>query len=199
MSGTDHRLDLLERSLDQAGRVIDGARPDQGELPTPCRSWNLRQLVNHIVQDARFFAARLTGEDAGDRDADVLGEDWAASYRSAAQALLDAWRQPGKVDGTIRLPFGDVPATWSVDQQIANFAVHAWDVAKATGQPTELDPDVGEAAIAFGKENLKPEFRGEEDAGKSFAPEVTIPPDAPLYDRVAGVFGRDPSEWEAPE
>ena len=196
MSETDERLDLLERALDQTRRAIAGARPDQAGLPTPCRSCNLRQLVNHVVQDARFFAARLTGEDAGDRDADVLDDDWAASYGRAADGLMEAWRRPGQVDGTISLPFGEVPATWSVDQQVANFAVHGWDVAKATGQPIEFDPEVGRAAMAFGRENLKPEFRGEEGEGKSFGPEVAVEPDAPLYDQVAAVFGRDPSEWE---
>jgi len=66
-------------------------------------------------------------------------------------------------------------------------------VAKATGQSTELDPEVGETALAWGRENIKPEFRGEEGSGKVFGLEVPVSPDAPLYDRLAGFFGRDPS------
>jgi hypothetical protein len=30
-----------------------------------------------------------------------------------------------------------------LDRQVTELAVHAWDVAKATGQPTDLDPAVG--------------------------------------------------------
>jgi uncharacterized protein (TIGR03086 family) len=93
----------------------------------------------------------------------------------------------------VRLPFGEFPATWRVGQQIADLAVHGWDIAKATGQPTDLDPEVGRLALDWGRENLKPEFRGDEASGRSFGAEVAVADVAPLYDRLAGWFGRDPS------
>jgi hypothetical protein len=71
-------------------------------------------------------------------------------------------------------------------------AVHAWDVAKATGQPTDLEPEVGQVALDWGRENLKPRFRGDESSGQSFGPEKPVPEDAPLYNRLAAFFGRDP-------
>jgi hypothetical protein len=36
---------------------------------------------------------------------------------------------------------------------------------------------------------LRPEFRGPD---KAFGVEVPVPDDAPVYDRLAGWFGRDP-------
>jgi hypothetical protein len=57
---------------------------------------------------------------------------------------------------------------------------------------TDLDPEVGQLALDWGRENLKPEFRGDEASGRSFGPEVAVAADAPLYDRLAGFFGRDP-------
>ena len=39
--------------------------------------------------------------------------------------------------------------------------MHGWDLATATGQPTDLDPEVGQLALDWGRENLKPQFRGD--------------------------------------
>jgi hypothetical protein len=64
--------------------------------------------------------------------------------------------------------------------------VHGWDLASATGQSTDLDPEVGQAALDFARDNLEP-FRG-----RGFSPEISVSEDAPLYERLAGFCGRDP-------
>ena len=189
---TTGTLDLLERTLQQTGAIIARVRPEQATLPTPCASWDVRALVNHVVHDVRQFTEMAHGGRYEPSDADLIGDDWAGAYRGAASGLLAAWRRPGALDRTVRLPFGEVPAGWSVGQQIADLAVHGWDVAKATGQPTDLDPEVGQLALDWGRENLTPQFRGDEASGQSFGPEVAVPDDAPLYDRLAAWFGRDP-------
>jgi uncharacterized protein (TIGR03086 family) len=189
---TTGTLDLLERTLAQDGAIVARVRPEQATLPTPCASWDVRTLVNHLVHDVLQFTEMAQGGRYEPGDADVIGDDWAGAYREAASGLLAAWRRPGALDRTVRLPFGEMPAGWSVGQQIADLAVHGWDVAKATGQPTDLDPEVGQLALDWGRENLKPQFRGDEASGQSFGPEVTVPDDAPLYDRLAAWFGRDP-------
>jgi uncharacterized protein (TIGR03086 family) len=186
-------LALLARALDQTGAIIARARPDQATMPTPCRSWDVRTLVNHVVQDVRQFTAGASGQDQQwEDDSDVVGDDWAGAYREAADQLLAAWRREGALDRMVKLPFGEVPAVWQVGQQITDLAVHGWDVAKATGQPTDLDPEVGQLALDWGGENLKPQFRGDEASGRVFGTEVPVDTDAPLYDRLAGYFGRDP-------
>jgi len=65
--------------------------------------------------------------------------------------------------------------------------VHAWDLAQATGQSTELGLELAEDALAWGRENLKPQFRGQ-----AFGPEISVAQNAPVYDRLAGFFGRTP-------
>jgi uncharacterized protein (TIGR03086 family) len=185
-------LGLLARALDQTGALIARARPDQAGLPTPCRSFDVRTLVNHTVLDVQQFTRMVGGASYSKRDEDVIGDDWSGAYRAAADGLLAAWRQPGALERTVQLSFGEMPATWSIGQHIADLAVHAWDIATATGQPTELDPGVGSYALDWGVENLKPPFRGDEASGSSFGPEVPVAGDAPLYDRLAGFFGRDP-------
>jgi len=186
-------VDGLAKALDQTGAVIAATGPAQGALPTPCAGWDLRTLVNHVVYDARMFADTSQGLPRPPAGEDLIGDEWSAAYDAASGELIEVWRRPGATEGTIELPQGEIPKTWRVGQQLANFTVHAWDVAKATGQSPELDPGVGEMALAWGRENLKPEFRGGEGSGKVFGLEVQVRDDAPLYDRIAGFFGRDPS------
>ena len=56
-------LSLLARSLDQAGAVVAGVRDDQAHLPTPCRSWDVTALVEHLVHDLHQFTGRARGDD----------------------------------------------------------------------------------------------------------------------------------------
>jgi uncharacterized protein (TIGR03086 family) len=185
-------IEQLSRALDQTGQIISRIRPGQEGLPTPCSEWNVRALVNHVVQDVQQYTATAGGGTPDRGDGDVIGDDWAGAYGEAARSLLAAWRREGALDETIKTPMGEFPATWRVGNQIADMVVHGWDIATATGQSTELDPELGELALEWGKENLRPEFRGDEGSGKSFGPEVSVSDDAPLHDRLAGFFGRDP-------
>ncbi len=69
------------------------------------------------------------------------------------------------------------------------------DVAKATGQPTDhLDPELAELSLDWARQNLAPQFRGDEASGMAFGHEVPVSSDAPPYDRLAGFFGRDPAD-----
>ncbi|MDQ3789396.1 MAG: hypothetical protein M3422_19410, partial [Actinomycetota bacterium] len=40
---------------------------------------------------------------------DVLGDDWAAAFQRAADAFLAAWRSPGALERTTRLPGARCP------------------------------------------------------------------------------------------
>jgi hypothetical protein len=66
MTTPDNPVALLTRALDQAGAVIAGVRPEQASLPTPCRSWDVRTLVNHVVDEVHRFA-EVTGSGARGR------------------------------------------------------------------------------------------------------------------------------------
>ena len=175
---------LLGRAIGQAGTVIAAVRPGQESRPTPCASWDVRDLVSHVVDEVHRFA-RVTAGRGVVPAAGPLGPlvDWVDAYRDAARALLAAWSAPGVPDSA---------ANWLMGQQLTELAVHAWDVAVSTGQSTELDVEVGEAALAWGRDNLRPESRGDEASGAHVGPAVPVPDDAPLYDRLAAFGGRTP-------
>jgi uncharacterized protein (TIGR03086 family) len=192
---TTEPVDLLQRALDQTGAIVAGIRDDQEHLPTPCRSWDVAELVAHLVHDLSQFTARASGG-TPDWSAPRAAFDGEAvdAYRAGAAGLVQAWRDAGDLGGTVDLPgMGEVARRFPVDQQIVELAVHGWDLAVATGQSTHLDPEVGETALAWAAATLRPQFRGSEDEGKAFGPEVEVAQDATLYDRLAGFFGRQVS------
>jgi uncharacterized protein (TIGR03086 family) len=172
---------MLSRALDQTGGLISGIRPEQAALPTPCRSWDVRALVNHIVYDLQQFARMVQGEKwEPPPGADALDDDWAKTYQRSADALAAEWRARGDLDQQ---------ASFLINMQIAELAMHGWDVATATGQSTDLDAEIGQASLDWLKQNLAPQYRG---ADKDFGTEIPVPDDASLYDRLAAFSGRDP-------
>jgi uncharacterized protein (TIGR03086 family) len=69
--------------------------------------------------------------------------------------------------------------------------MHAWDLARATGQEPGLDPDLS-AELVAGMEPIDDLLR----SSGQYGPRVPVPDDAPAQDRLAAFIGRDPG-WRA--
>lgn len=174
MSTPNESVVVLSRALDQAGDVLASIHEDQLSLPTPCRDWDVGRLVSHLVADPRHFLEMAAGgkpDWAGEPDRVLY---WAATFRSAGDDLIHHWHQQG-----------DNADPAQVDWQTAEFAVHTWDLCRATGQAPPLYPEVAERGFAFMSGALTADNRGE-----AFGPPVPAPDDAPLYDRLAAYAGR---------
>jgi uncharacterized protein (TIGR03086 family) len=187
---------LLTRALDQTGAVIGAIGQDQAEQATPCPEWDVRTLVRHLVgQDLRNFMISARGETADwQAPPDELGADWPSEFEERARALLEVWRA-ADLNRMVTAPGGaEAPLRSRADHQIAELAVHSWDLVRATGAPVSLDPALAEHALAWSRAMLRPEFRGSD---KAFGVEVPVPEDASAYDRLVGWFGRDP-DWTPP-
>jgi uncharacterized protein (TIGR03086 family) len=64
------------------------------------------------------------------------------------------------------VPFGTVPGSVFIGLRTVDVLAHAWDLAKATGQPTDLDSELAERLLALFAERIGPELRG---VGRPFA------------------------------
>ncbi|MGE5830926.1 MAG: TIGR03086 family metal-binding protein [Micromonosporaceae bacterium] len=193
--GTDAEpLALLARALDQAGAVLAGVNESNLDARTPCPSWDVRTLANHVVHDLAHFTTAAEGG-RPDYQAPIpdAGAGRVEAFRRGAAELLTAWQAAGDLDRPRQLSMGELPASFIVNQQIAELAVHAWDLARATGQPVDWDEDLARSALAWGRAALKPEFRGDEESGKSFGPEVEPAEGASAQERLVAFFGRDPA------
>jgi uncharacterized protein (TIGR03086 family) len=189
---SDDTIDLLRRALDQTATLVAAVQPEQFSRPTPCSEWDVRRLLRHVIgTDLRNFAIAALGETADWKaEPAPLGDDPAADFRRGAETVRAAWRS-ADLEAPVPIPGGaTAPLRSRADGQIAELAVHGWDIARATGQPTVLDSEVAQHSLDWSKGMLRPQFRGPD---KAFGFEVPVTGDAPVYDRLAGWFGRDPA------
>ena len=71
--------------------------------------------------------------------------------------------------------------------QVAEYALHSWDLAQGTGAPVDLDDSLAEAGLTAMQGGLNDETRK-----GAFGSEVSVADDAPAYERLAAFSGRDP-------
>jgi uncharacterized protein (TIGR03086 family) len=180
------------------GQLISQISPAQLGLATPCSEWDVRALINHIVNGQLRFTALLTGQPGPERGEDVLGDDPAASFRSSFAGLADLFDEDGFLDRTVATPLGAGPGAQLVAMRVTELTLHSWDLAAATGQSRLLDSEL----VAFARATLNslPIPRA---AGGPFGPEQVVPPMATDADLLAAFAGRavpaHPQAWQLPE
>jgi uncharacterized protein (TIGR03086 family) len=183
---TDNPLARLDRATAVAERVIAAVKPDQFGDGTPCESWTVRQLINHVVTGNLVFTSLLQGGEPVDRAADRLGDDPLAAYRSSVTDLRTGFAADGALDRTYPTPFGEGPGTLLATMRMVEHAVHSWDIARATGQSTDLDPEMAEASLAA----LRRALPGDREGDGPFGTEQAAPGSATAADRMAAFAGR---------
>lgn len=176
-------LALHRDALALAQQVIDRVDPAQFELPTPCTAWNVRQVLEHMIGGNR----RIAGDPPRDGE-DVIGGDHRQAYAVSAAASLAAFAADGAMERTFPLSIGAVPGSFAVQARSNDQLVHAWDLAKATGQSTDLAPPLYEEALAF----LQDRFATHGRNAKTYADAQPAPTGSSTADRLAAFAGRQP-------
>ena len=116
-------------------------------------------------------------------------DGWLAAYRTASSRARAAWADDATLDVLVEAPWGKVPGRIALSGYVQEILTHGWDLARATGQPTELDPELASWVLAVARQILPPEPRGGEIP---FAAPVPVPPDASPYTQLAAWLGRQP-------
>ena len=172
----DSPVDQLAQAFDQAGRALDTVNADNLDNPTPCSDWTVRQLAGHVASGPATWARMTRGEEV-DWSAipEVPDGQWAPTFRAGADELLEAMRQlPADQQGQAGF-------------QVAEYAVHSWDLVRGTGADIPLDDSLAETGLAAMRGGLTDENRR-----GAFGTEVSVQEDAGAYERLAAFSGRDP-------
>jgi len=184
-------LMLFQRAQAQFTDRVDAVEPGEWDAPA-LPEWSVADLVAHLTGEQLWVPPMLAGEplDAvGARiptDPDeLLGSDPLTAWETAADAALTAWAGEDSLTGTVQLSSGPAAATDHLVEMTADLTVHAWDLARATGGDTALDPELAAAAWRYAESHL-----GEDGVPGLFAAPVDVPPGADLQTRLLARFGR---------
>jgi uncharacterized protein (TIGR03086 family) len=180
----------LERAFASTRKVLAGVDADRLDQSTPCQSWDVRQVINHIVGGSHWFAASTeAGESPALEDTDYAGGDFVAAFDEGAAKSVAAFAAPGAQERMIKLPFGTMPGSAFMGLATTDTFTHGWDLARATGQDTDLDPELAAQLLEGARAAIGDQFRGA-DGTAPFGPIVEVPDDAPAADQLAGFLGR---------
>lgn len=176
MTNQHQAVVVLSRALDQAGDALAAVHADDLDKPTPCEGWTVRELADHLAAAPEHFLQQGRGEEVDWKaGTGVDPAQLASHFRSHADDLLHHWH--GQPDDQVA----------QADWQSAELGAHTWDLVQAVGRPVPLDDEVAERGLAFMRQGLTPDNRGD-----AFGPEVEAPADAGAYDRLAAFAGRRP-------
>ncbi|MEW2147503.1 TIGR03086 family metal-binding protein [Micromonospora vinacea] len=184
---------VLERAHDALRTAVEGIPADAWERPTPCERWNVTQVLQHAVGDQLAFAAAIDGGSGPTEDpfapSGRIDGDKLAGLRAALDASARAWK--GVADDAPEvptpLPQGKLPAEVGAVACALDAAVHAWDIAVATGQPSPLDAELARPLLVVARQIVEP-LR----AYGAYAPAIDPAPEADEVAALLSYLGRDP-------
>lgn len=191
-------LDEAHRALRAA---VAGVADGDWERPTPCERWNVAQVLQHAAGDQLGFAAAITGSGgpsfdpfAPDGHLERFGGDRAAFAEEAMRAAAAAWATipADATDAPTPLPQGRMAGWLGAGACALDAAVHGWDIAVATGQPSPLNADLARELLAVARELVEPL--------RAWGAYAAVLPAEDGDDDVAALLrylGRDP-RWAAP-
>ena len=184
----------LQQAFADTRQILANVKPDQLDLPSPCTSWKVRDVIDHIVGGSQWFGASVNAGESPEFDEDGMPKfadgDYMAEYDKGVAETVSAFGAPGALEKMVKLPFGTMPGGAFMGLAMTDTFTHGWDVAKATGQSTDIDPALAEQLLAGSKAAIQDAFRG--DDGKApFGPEQQAPSDASA--------GRPPRRVPGPE
>ncbi len=172
-------LELYGRAGAWANQKVAGAVTDL-DARTPCDAWDVRTLLDHMLDTQHYFLSNARGEDAP-LPAPVpphrLSDDPVGDFGRLRTEMLAAFGERGVMEKTgpsLGIAFSDL-------------LVHSWDLAKATGQASVMPSGLAEAAY----EAIHGRFTDEQRQGL-FKPAVAVADDASPQARLLAYTGRQP-------
>jgi uncharacterized protein (TIGR03086 family) len=183
----DSPLDRFDRAAAVASAVVDNIKDDQYDLPSPCTEWTVRNVLNHMVTGNLTAEAIVAGVAHPDRSTDRLGDDPRAAFAASLASTRAALDTPGLLDRIVSTPRGEAPGSFLILLRVNELLVHGWDLAKATGQSTDLDPELAVEAMGVWRER----FGDRPRAMLPYDEPQPVPDDATAADRLAAYLGRN--------
>jgi uncharacterized protein (TIGR03086 family) len=173
--------EALDRNQDRVAAVTD----DQLNSSTPCTDWDVDTLIRHITGGYQMFAAAMG------HPAPAAAGSRAEAHRAAAQAVRQAFAEPGAMQQTVNLPIGQLDGQTAISVALTDAVVHGWDLAKAIGTDTAIDDRLAEMLLDHLQGTVGPEMRPGGSIA-AYGDQVRIDAGRPAGERLVTFLGREP-------
>ncbi len=138
-------LDLYRRGSAWSADKIPAALSHLSARST-CDGWDVRTLLNHILQIQRYFLGMAQGNEIAltPDPPDLLSDDPVSDFRTVRTEVLQAFGEPGAIERT-----GIALAVAFSDQ-----LVHGWDLAISTRQNPTMPEGLADGAFSVDRRTL---------------------------------------------
>jgi uncharacterized protein (TIGR03086 family) len=187
----DDTLLYLDRAIAAVEPMVASVSSSDHSRSTPCSDFDLGTLVAHLIGGLRGFAD--VGEGAPmrfDADPDITTDSLSDEYRKAADRLVAAFRTTGMLDRSFAMPWGHTTGAQLMGFELIELIVHGWDISRSLGRTSPFEDDLVEATLFGAQQWVDDSVR----TPQLFGPEVPVPADALVLDRLVGFLGRQP-DW----
>jgi uncharacterized protein (TIGR03086 family) len=183
----DDPLRAYDDVTEAVRQVVARTVPEQFIRPTPCAEWTVLDILNHLVETLDRYGALARGVQPVEGEV-ITYEDPVGMYAAMAASTRAAFAAPGYLDTVAHTPIGPQPGRVPVQHVVNELIVHGWDLARGTGQPTDIAPGWADASLrswaaffaAYPREHIP----------FNFDPERVAAMDASAADRLAAYLGR---------
>jgi uncharacterized protein (TIGR03086 family) len=169
--------DLYRRAATWTIEKVDGAS-DNLDDATTCDDWDVRALLNHMLQTQRYFVASAQDREAAPpspKPPALISADPARDFANARDDLLDSYSDEETLEKRgqgLGVAFSDI-------------LIHGWDLATSTDQDATMPDGLAQAAY----DTIHGKFTDEQRQGL-FKPEVSVPAEADAQTRLLAYVGR---------
>jgi uncharacterized protein (TIGR03086 family) len=139
---------VLNQAHEALRAAVGGVQDGAWGQATPCEKWTVTQVLQHAAGDQLGFASFITGSPGPSEDpfapSGTVDGSPVTLAEESMKASADAWGTVARdaEEVSVPVPPGKLPASVGVGACALDAAVHAWDIAVATGQPSHLTPEL---------------------------------------------------------
>lgn len=176
------------RAGERLSTVIGNIDESKWHAATPCEEMDVEALVSHVsgalANLGGALATAVRAEPLSAMNPELPpAQRWAQGW-TWFKGLLS---RSDILDVQVTFRKGEMPGAQLIEMGVGEMTIHAWDLARATGQATDVDPELAEHCLASMQSRIKPEYRG---PGKAFGVELPAPAGATAADKLAAFSGR---------
>jgi uncharacterized protein (TIGR03086 family) len=149
-------------ALDWVTHLATETPTEEMAVATPCEDFDVRSLLGHLIGTAHRGLATARGvptQAIPHVVTDVPDAELAPTYARLAASIRAAWAPLAAAD-EVHAPWG----TCTVIDAARGFTVetitHGWDLAVATGQPSEAPNSIADRCLAYAAVVIPERLRG---------------------------------------